>query len=279
VPRVRRRYKLLGAGLGLSAGAPLGWVLIEWARGKDPLETLSAQPLLFGYILLATMVVFGVFSWILGVKEEHMMAAVRQLDELTITDSLTGLRNRRYFLERLDDEVALVQRHGDWVALALIDLDHFKRVNDRYGHPVGDRLLQRVASALSKVVRREAVLARVGGEEMGVLLPRANLEHGRLAAERYRRAIAEAHIIADGARVSVTASVGLVAVQGRSDLSAALLYRWADEALYKAKRAGRNRVTVRRADPLLELDEGLDEEDDGLDDDAPGRSASQSAEP
>jgi diguanylate cyclase (GGDEF)-like protein/PAS domain S-box-containing protein len=158
-----------------------------------------------------------------------------ELERLATHDPLTGLANRRLFEERLDQEMAGAIRHGRSLAVAILDLDHFKSVNDRFGHPAGDDALRESSSRLERILRKGDLLARVGGEEFAWILPEV-LSHGAWAAvERARHAISDTPFEAAG---DLTISIG-VALRG--DLQdAAQLYEHADESLYRAKREGRD---------------------------------------
>ncbi|MBI5067085.1 MAG: GGDEF domain-containing protein [Deltaproteobacteria bacterium] len=153
-------------------------------------------------------------------------------------DPLTGLANRAVFDAALERAAAACRRHGRPLALLLGDVDHFKAVNDGLGHAVGDEVLRELARLLGPLVRRDELLARVGGEELAVLLPEADLPAARAAAERIRAAV-EAHRFGPE-EVRVTLSLG-VAVLGPEEEPAAMLTR-ADALLYEAKRSGRNCV-------------------------------------
>ena len=166
-------------------------------------------------------------------------------DELRLqahTDSLTGLNNRRFFMQRLSEEVARVRRHGSRLAVLLFDLDHFKRVNDTYGHDAGDRILQAVAGASAKVKRLTDVAARIGGEEFALLLPETDLDGATQMALRLREAIEQMRSAnPEDSQIRVTASIGVAHVsQSSRDVENVL--KLADEALYEAKGLGRNRV-------------------------------------
>jgi two-component system, cell cycle response regulator len=165
-----------------------------------------------------------------------------ELDQMSRTDALTGLHNRRHLEERLGEFVSLARRHGEDLAAAMIDLDHFKRINDNGGHPAGDAVLRVTAERLRGILRAEDVLGRWGGEEFLALLPRTDAAGAQLAAERMRQAVAGQPIpLPEGGETRVTASIG--AATG-VDHGAADLVRRADAALYEAKAAGRNRVVV-----------------------------------
>jgi diguanylate cyclase (GGDEF)-like protein len=169
-----------------------------------------------------------------------------QIDEATLsarTDPLTGLYNRRHFDEQLRLVVAAAGRHGDETALVIADVDHFKRVNDSYGHEAGDAVLRHVARICRESVRPQDVCARFGGEEVVILCPRTGHQGARLAAERLRRAIASSPLRYDGLDIAVTASFGVASHPHGVPDSDGLLGA-ADEALYAAKRDGRNQVKV-----------------------------------
>ena len=163
-----------------------------------------------------------------------------KLTQLSYTDGLTGLANRRRFMEVLQSELARQSRSGNDLCLLLIDADHFKDVNDRHGHHAGDAVLRELSRILMASVREPADLpARLGGEEFAVILPDARLDEARRVAERLREQVAT-HVFEDrDTRLRVTISIGLVAARG---LSLGVLLQRADEALYRAKQAGRNRV-------------------------------------
>src|SRR5690554_1178836 len=163
---------------------------------------------------------------------------------MSLTDALTGAHNRRSILNLLDQELARSRRTGSPLALVLLDLDHFKRINDTWGHPMGDRALQEAAQALRGCIRKGDELGRFGGEEFLLLLPGTNREGAHRLAERCRAALAQVRLsAANGDSVSFTGSFGMACSDGQA-LTTKQLVRAADEALYNAKAAGRNRVVV-----------------------------------
>ena len=165
---------------------------------------------------------------------ESLLAALNEVSRVARTDGLTGLSNRRSFDEQLRDMLARAQRRESPLAVVLFDLDHFKRVNDQYGHPVGDQLLKDFAHALKTSVREGNLVARVGGEEFALLLPGTTWPDGERVATRVQERAREAGLL-------TTASAG-VAGYPVDGTSVTELLRAADWALYAAKRAGRNRV-------------------------------------
>jgi diguanylate cyclase (GGDEF)-like protein len=165
-----------------------------------------------------------------------------RLHEIARTDPLTGVSNRRRFLEVFAVEFERAQRYGGELSCVMLDLDHFKSINDRYGHVVGDRVLVAAAEAFRSSLRTADVIARWGGEEFALLLPHTNLAGAQAVAERCRRTLEEAVIATEGVEVGVTVSVGVSGFPGDGLDSPDSLMRSADAALYEAKSRGRNRV-------------------------------------
>ncbi len=167
-----------------------------------------------------------------------------RMRETSIRDPLTGLHNRGVFDERLTAEVAFARRHGTSLAVIMIDVDHFKRVNDTYGHTGGDAVLRVVAERLQDSVRTEDVTARYGGEELGVIARGVDRAGALHVAERIRTAIEACHVAQNGQVIKVTASCGVAIVSGQRAREATpqSLLQAADAALYTAKSSGRNRV-------------------------------------
>jgi diguanylate cyclase (GGDEF)-like protein len=166
---------------------------------------------------------------------------VAELKRLAQEDPLTGIAHRGAFEDALEREVARARRHGNPLALAILDVDHFKSVNDRYGHLAGDLVLRELADLVQPLVRAEQLLARLGGEELALLLPDVPLEKAALFAEKVRHLI-EAHAsLFHEQRISVTVSIGIAALEP-GDLTPEALLARADARLYQAKREGRNRV-------------------------------------
>ncbi len=155
-----------------------------------------------------------------------------------ITDSLTGLKNHREFQERLEDEVNRATRYNLPLSLVMLDVDHFKRFNDSFGHPAGDEVLIRLAQILEKHARDSDILARYGGEEFAIILANTDREHAIAAAERFSAAIAEESWHGCSITVSMGISTLGIVPQSRADLTTE-----ADMALYECKSRGRNRIT------------------------------------
>src|SRR5574341_1592608 len=173
---------------------------------------------------------------------EENARLVDDLRRLSLTDSLTNVGNRRAFDEVLRTEIARSRRHGRDLALVLLDLDHFKRLNDTLGHRAGDLVLTAFATRLGSLIRASDWLFRYGGEEFALLLPDEGSQSGLDAACRFVRGIAERPLAANGAHVALTCSAGVAALRASDAADGAELVARADAALYAAKRAGRNRA-------------------------------------
>ncbi|AOJ40436.1 diguanylate cyclase [Burkholderia lata] len=181
-------------------------------------------------------------------RTEHALQALQRtnekLEHLAATDPLTGATNRRQFIESVQAEINRAKRHGAPFSLLALDLDHFKAINDSYGHQAGDQVLQRFVDKCADAIRPYDGVARMGGEEFMVLLPQAALDTARSIGERIRAAIADAPFEAGvGEPVKVTVSVG-ASEFGRDGETIDAILRKADERLYRAKHQGRNRVVA-----------------------------------
>jgi diguanylate cyclase (GGDEF)-like protein len=179
----------------------------------------------------------------LTMSDETEEALAKKLYESSTRDPLTFTNTRKYFDERLEAEIAYARRHKTPLGVLMIDVDHFKVVNDTYGHATGDIVLRRVAQELQNVIRTEDTLARYGGEEFVVLVRGIKPRNVIQFAERVRRAIERLDIRHDGKQVGVTVSVGVAMLADcGQDQGSKEIVGLADERLYRAKRAGRNRT-------------------------------------
>jgi len=165
-----------------------------------------------------------------------------RLAEQLGSDSLTGCMNRRSFESRLRIELRQARRRGSTIAVAAIDLDHFKVINDTRGHAVGDVVLKQVAGIMKQTARDTDGVARYGGDEFVVILPDTGWQGALTFADRLRRRVDEFVFGPPGAPVEVTISVGVALARGSDPMSTEVLLHEADAALYRAKTAGRNRV-------------------------------------
>lgn len=171
----------------------------------------------------------------------HLKSENLKLQQLSIVDDLTSLYNRRYFSERLAEETKRAERYHYSLACIMIDIDHFKKINDSYGHLIGDRILQELADIIRSSTRVVDVVARFGGEEFVILLPQTNLQGGLLAAEKIR-CKTESHLFDDEEGIKITVSIGVSCYEEGQD-SMNLIHH-ADLALYNAKNSGRNQTRV-----------------------------------
>lgn len=166
----------------------------------------------------------------------------KQLYDSATRDALTGAYNKKYFADQLKTEFAFCYRHKQELSLMLFDIDYFKKLNDGYGHLAGDFALKTLAQVVQKALRTEDIFARYGGEEFGVILRDTDAERAFLIAERIRRSIEAHEFIWENQRLPVTISVGVATLHDMNYPSPKALVKAADELLYKAKHAGRNRT-------------------------------------
>ena len=174
-------------------------------------------------------------------SEESVRTALGEVRRLATTDFLTGLYNRRHFFEMAEREFQRARRYGQSLCAMMLDLDHFKLVNDTYGHAVGDQVLKEIAECCRNELRGVDVLGRYGGEEFAIMLPEIDLSTAFQVAERLRKSIARKTVDAKRSLLVITVSIGVSAVEDE-DLSVEDVIGRADKALYSAKRGGRNRV-------------------------------------
>jgi len=166
-----------------------------------------------------------------------------RLRKLAITDGLTNIWNRRHFIHLTGRELERTRRYGGQLAIAIIDLDDFKSINDTYGHDVGDEVLKKVAEIVRMTLRKVDIFARYAGDEFVIALPETGLSQARKVAERLCQNIAEISLNSSGSPQHLTMSIGLT-VAGPDSPDLMKLLKQADEALYQAKRKGKNRVEV-----------------------------------
>lgn len=170
--------------------------------------------------------------------------AQKKLAEMATRDQLTGLYNRRYFMEALEREVARAERYEPDLVLCMMDLDLFKRINDTYGHPAGDMVLSEIGSKLKECIRESDLICRYGGEEFAVILPNTRPEKARIVCERFRELVAGHKFVHNPSEFHITVSIGIASYDRGTDQSPLEFIDAADQALYQAKSAGRNRVQL-----------------------------------
>lgn len=216
---------MLAAAMAVGAGLCLAVVIGLLKPGIVPITTTYA-------FFLSIICHFAIALFALVLVKERAEAELRRSAD---TDALTGVGNRRWFLAQLPQ----ASWQGD--CLLVMDLDHFKRINDRYGHHTGDQVLVAFADLVRKNLRRGDSFARLGGEEFGLYLPRTSETQAFAIAETLRRAVEELRVVSNGQSVAVSISIGLATASG-AERSWEELFNRADAALYAAKRGGRNRV-------------------------------------
>lgn len=167
----------------------------------------------------------------------------RELNKLANEDTLTEIYNRRYFMSRASEEISSAQRDGVPLSMALIDIDKFKCVNDKYGHPAGDKILKCFAQQCKEMLRKSDIVGRFGGEEFAILLLNTSVEQAQQIMDRFRQEISEHTFLFNGIKMKITISIG-ICVNGEQISDIDRLYSAADKALYHAKRNGRNKVEL-----------------------------------
>lgn len=245
--RTHVRFERDGDTLTITDLESLNGTLVEGVRLTGTQRLRNGDLLTLGNVLIR-----------FAVQDPAELQVSRDLYEAAVRDRLTGLYNRGYFDDRIAAECAFVKRHQTSMAVLLIDLDHFKQVNDTYGHPVGDAVLRSAAAKISESLRAEDLAARYGGEEFVVLARGTDSGGAQVLGQRLRTRIALAETMTPMGPVKVTASIGIAVM--RKDLvyrNAGELIAAADVALYDAKHSGRNQVIVnkesqRRREPRVD---------------------------
>ncbi len=225
----------------IKVGEVLGALSITISISELVRQTQTSQLL----IVLTALLIIGLIvsityflTWRLVISLDE---AQHRLKRLASTDELTGLRNRRYMMKRLEEEYERSLRLGQELCVIMLDLDYFKKINDTWGHPFGDEVLKWVSNLMNEVVRTYDIIGRIGGEEFLIISPSTTLEEAVILAERLRKTVEQETLAADGNELTITISAG-VALQYKAHGDSADLIRRADAALYRAKHAGRNRV-------------------------------------
>ncbi len=232
--RMHVRFERDGDTLTVTDLDSMNGTLVEGARLVGTHRLMSGELLTLGSVLVR-----------FAVQDEAELQVSRDLYEAAVRDRLTGLYNRGYFDDRIAAECAFVRRHRTSMAVLLIDLDHFKQVNDTHGHPIGDTVLKATAAKIRESLRAEDLAARYGGEEFVVLARGTDHGGAHVLGQRLRTRIGQAEVPTPSGPLKVTASVGVAVM--RKDLvyrNAGELIAAADAALYEAKRNGRNQVVV-----------------------------------
>ena len=250
----RIAFTIVGAVLAL--GAPIGWYVMSNLVTPRPVDAL-----LYTYLMVSTLIVFASFGGVLG----HFFERIRAL---AVSDPLTGLLNQTSFRQMADVLIEIAIRHKERLAVVMIDIDHFKRVNDQYSHLLGSQAIKEIGTIIKSQVRASDLVARYGGDEFIALLPRTTGAEAKVVAERIRSVVEHSTFRHGSDSVQVTLSFG-VGCRALPSVGASRLddiIALADRALYVAKERGRNRV---------ELVDVMPKEDGGCCDSTPTREASQ----
>jgi len=244
--RAHVRFTRTGDTLSITDLDSRNGTLVEGARLEGTRKLKNGDLIALGGVLVR-----------FAIQDATEVQVSRDLYEAAVRDRLTGLYNRGYFEDRLQAEFAFVRRHHTSLALLLIDLDHFKQINDTHGHPIGDEVLKAAAVKIRESLRAEDLAARYGGEEFIVLARGTDAGGAQVLGQRLRTRISLLEVLTLGGIVKVTASVGVAVMKKELGYdTVAELVSAADEALYEAKRNGRNQVVVNRASRMPERLDG-----------------------
>jgi len=230
----QKRYRWFFTGVLLSFIGPFGeWVFLRTFQAEQTNTIL----LTYVYTELLTLLCFSVFGYYLGKKADD-------LEHLAYHDSLTGLFSRGYILAKFEELLITQRRYKHPLSIMLLDLDYFKKVNDRFGHLVGDKTLKAVASSIQKSCRESDIAGRYGGEEILLICQNISLNKAKLLAERIRSDIESLSEMELGYPGPQTVSIGLVNIPYGNSLQMNVLINLVDEALYSAKKKGRNQICI-----------------------------------
>jgi diguanylate cyclase (GGDEF)-like protein len=182
-------------------------------------------------------------------RAEHLATDLKEandkLRELSVKDGLTGLYNHRHFQELFDTELLRSNRYKIPLTLMMIDLDYFKNINDSFGHPNGDMVLQKIAKVMSASVRETDIVARYGGEEFAIIMPQTDLKNAAISGEHIRKTAEEMEVLADDLIIKTTVSIGVVTYMPQENECKKLnILNAADKALYNSKKGGKNKLSV-----------------------------------
>ena len=231
LPGATSLQRLIGANDVIAGGVLAAWAMV--AVTGSPVSPLGeAMAYIAGYLLL---IVNG-FGFILMSKQRDDA----RMERLATTDDLTNLLNRRAFFAQAEAARLLALRQHQPISLLMLDIDHFKQLNDRFGHATGDEALVKFSATCTEALREHDILGRLGGEEFALALPGTDLDGALHAAERLRQGVLDTRLLTCGNSYTMTVSIGVVLIDPEEDLPTALAR--ADHALYEAKRNGRNRV-------------------------------------
>lgn len=235
----------------LPPGVTVDAILSHFVPSDVLLTPIENHGLVLGWVILASATPFAddvprlmpLLMQGLGLALNNALLH-DDLQRVAALDPLTGIYNRRFGFKRLEEELTRSVRDHSFLSVLLLDLDHFKRVNDTYGHLSGDKVLIRAANVCREILREGDILLRYGGEEFVIVLPGASIQDARDVAERIRFAVSQSQINLGDQQIQVTSSIGVAATTGQKAIAADELIAVADERLYRAKATGRNKVVT-----------------------------------
>lgn len=244
-------------GFALGLGAPLGWLALQFFIANQTVlntwlnaELARSGPTYF-YMTVGTVTVFTLFGYFLGRlydrltdKTEAVTEALNEVNLLAVTDALTRIPNARYLHDHLVLEIESAKRYASPMTVLMLDIDDFKKINDEHGHPIGDQVLTTLAKTIQECVRSADIVGRLGGEEFLVIMPHTPANTAVAVAERIRKAIQNQTIKSGGVSIGVTVSLGVASFPSKNITDKSSLLKAADDALYQAKRAGKNKTVI-----------------------------------
>ncbi|MDV6377064.1 GGDEF domain-containing protein [Sporosarcina sp. GW1-11] len=209
--------------------------------------TVLAQNIHPGSIECKGLVLDSIINWSIlltvgyFIRKSHIL--LKKVEDLTITDTLTGIYNRRYFDMYMEKTIPFSKMSNSPLTFLMLDIDHFKKINDSYGHPCGDEALKHTSTIIKSCVRPSDAFVRLGGEEFGVVMPNTDVVEGLIIAERIRKAVEQSDYTYNNEQIHFTISIGLSSYNGEQ---VEQFIEKSDHALYQAKKNGRNQVVVNR---------------------------------
>ncbi|MBL6946652.1 MAG: diguanylate cyclase [Rhodospirillales bacterium] len=230
---------------GYKTGDVRGGISVMFEVSEVERKLRNNGYVVFSLFFLTSVIMLGSIYFFAMRLSKRLSTALSKIREMAVTDDLTSLSNRRHFFDTLSTEFDRARRYNHPVSCVLVDLDHFKKVNDAYGHQVGDQVLQGAAKIIKENCRSTDIVARYGGEEFIIVLAETKMGNAIQAAKKIRAAIEATPIVIEGGReIHITASLGIASatLESESDISEIALIKVADDALYRAKDNGRNRV-------------------------------------
>ncbi|MBN1907836.1 MAG: diguanylate cyclase [Deltaproteobacteria bacterium] len=224
-------------------------VVIITAQGNEVIASKIIQAGAYDYLPRDSLNSNSLSRAIMNTLEKSQLKkqvkeTYNRMVDMSVRDALTGLFNRRYFIEALDREISRSQRYKTDLVLCMLDIDHFKNINDCYGHTAGDTVLAKIGILLKESIRDNDIACRYGGEEFALLLPHTNIEEASIMSERFREKVALNDFQHESSRMKITVSIGIAQYQRGGEEPGNMFVEQADRALYQAKEEGRNRSVI-----------------------------------